>query len=117
MPVVRDPSNTPAEVLPTSEARKALPRTSRDFEEQGAKAKPVFFGAHRRPAGVMLSFARYIELLDRIDDLSSALQVRLRDRSDDGARYSVDDVLNEMGFERGELEAEIDKEDAEVSQD
>jgi antitoxin StbD len=115
MPATRDRSAAPAEVLPTSEARKALSKTSREFEEKGAKAKPVFFGAHRRPAGVMLSYERYLQLLDRIDDLAIALQVRLRDRDDDGTRLSVDEVLEDLGFEREELEAQIRAEDEEAA--
>jgi hypothetical protein len=102
----------PAKVLPTSEARKTLSRTSREFEEKGAKAKPVFFGAHRRPAGVMLSYERYLDLLDRMDDLAIALEIRIRDRDDDGERVSVDHVLDELGLDRAKLEAEIAAEDA-----
>jgi antitoxin StbD len=111
MPAVRDRSRAPAEVLPTSEARKALSRTSREFEAKGVKAKPVFFGAHRRPAGVMLSYERYLDLLDRIDDLAIALEIRIRDRDDDGERLTVDEVLDELGLERDALEAEIAAED------
>lgn len=113
MPVVR-PRSAPPEVLPTSEARKALSRTSREFEEKGVKAKPVFFGAHRRPAGVMLSYERYLQLLDRIDDLAIALQVRMRDLDDDGTRLSVDEMLDDLGFDRADLEEQIREEDEEA---
>ena len=111
MSVVRDRPDSPAEVLPTSEARRALPRTSREFALKGKKAKPVFFGAHRVAAGVMLPYEGYLELLDRIDDLSIALQVRGRDKADEGERLSVDEVLDELGLDRDTLEAAITAED------
>ncbi len=101
----------PHDVLPTSEARRTLSQTAHAFIECGAAAEPVFFGAHRRPAGVMLSYERYLELLDRLDDLAVAAQVRQRDRDDTGARETLDAVLGEHGFDRAILEAEIASED------
>jgi hypothetical protein len=111
MSFTRDRHAVAFEVLAMGEARRCLPQTSRDFEEMGADAAPVFFGAHRRPAGVMLSFARYVQLLDRVDDLAIALQVRERDEADEGKRISVDELLEDLGFDRAELEAEISAED------
>src|ERR1700675_2407034 len=101
----------PIEVLPMSQARKSLPQTSREFTERGADAEPVFFGAHRKPAGVMLSYERYIRLLDQLDDLTIALEIRKRDRGDDGTRLSLDELLGNLGLERDQLEAEIPVED------
>ena len=75
----------PIEVLPTSVARKALSKTSQEFSKRGAEAEPVFFGAHRKPTGVMLSYERYLWLLDRVDDLAIALEIRQRDASDTGS--------------------------------
>lgn len=104
----------PIEVLPTGEARKGLSQTSRDFSERGAEAEPVFFGAHRKPTGVMLSFERYIQLLDRLDDLAIALEVRKRDRVDEGKRLSLDELFEEHSFDRSAIEAAIDREDDEL---
>ena len=101
----------PIEVLPTSQARKCLPQTSRAFTEQGADAEPVFFGAHRKPAGVMLSYERYIRLLDQLDDLTIALKIERRDRADEGTRLSLDELIGNLGFDRAELEAQIAAED------
>ena len=88
-----------------------LSQTARAFAEHGAAAEPVFFGAHRRAAGVMLSYERYLELLDRIDDLAIALEVRQRDRDDAGVRITLDAVLDEHGFGRSEIEAAVAEED------
>ena len=60
MPALRD--HRPPEVLSTDEARRALPKTSQGFRKNGASAEPVFFGAHRQPAGVMLSYERYLRM-------------------------------------------------------
>lgn len=104
----------PIEVVPTGEARKKLPQTSRDFLEKGVDADPVFFGAYRKPAGVMLSFERYMQLLDHVDDLAVALEVRRRDAADTGDRVTLDAVLAEAGLDRAVLEAQIAAEDAPV---
>ena len=100
---VRDRVGTPPEVLPTSEARRTLPRTTREFKEKGVDAKPVFFGAHRELTGVMLSYQRYLRLLDSLDELMIALEVRRRDRNDDGSRLSIDDLAREHGLSRDDL--------------
>lgn len=100
MPAVRDRQRaTPADVLPTSVARRELTKTSREFVEKGVDAEPVFFGAHRKPQGVMLSYQRYLQLLDVLDDFAIALEVRRRDRSDQGTRLSLEELIREQGFE------------------
>lgn len=81
------------------EARRRLPETSRCFVEKGIDAEPVFFGAHRKPAGVMLSYERYLKMLDVLDDLVIAIEVRKRDRSDTGERLSLDDLIRGQGFD------------------
>jgi antitoxin StbD len=101
----------PHDVLPTSEARRTLSQTARAFVEGGVNAEPVFFGAHRRPSGVMLSYARYLELLDRLDDLAIAARVSQRDQDDSGGRITLDAVLDEHGLNRSDLEAEVARED------
>jgi hypothetical protein len=90
----------PVDVLPTSEARRALSQTARRFLELGAEAEPVFFGAHRKPAGVILSFERYMQLLDRLDDLAIAQLVRDRDGADTGRRITLDELMAKHGLSR-----------------
>lgn len=102
MPAVRD--RRPLEVLSTDEARRALPKTSAGFREQGASAEPVFFGRHRQPAGVMLSYERYLRMLDELDDLAVALEVQKRLQADTEERFSLDEVLAASGLSRNDLE-------------
>lgn len=68
----------------------------------------VFVGAHRRPTGVILSFERYLQLLDQIDNLVIAATIRQRERADNGNRTSLDEIIEEFGFDRAQLEAEIE---------
>jgi antitoxin StbD len=97
-----------AKVLATSEARKSLHETLRVFSECGAAAEPVFFGAHRRATGVMLSYERYVELLDRLDDLAIALEVARRDEVDDDTRFTTEEVFAEFGIDIEAIDAKLD---------
>jgi PHD/YefM family antitoxin component YafN of YafNO toxin-antitoxin module len=97
----------PAEVLPTSEARRTLSQTVRRFLERGAEAEPVFFGSHRKPAGVILSFERYMKLLDQIDDLAIAQRIRERDANDTGERIPLDQFLANQGINRTDVERRV----------
>jgi hypothetical protein len=82
-----------------TEARRTLPETVRCFAKRGADAEPIFFGAHRRPEGVMLSYARYRQMLDMLDDMAIELEVRRRDRQDDGARVTLSDLIRQQGLD------------------
>jgi antitoxin StbD len=92
-------SATPLDVLPMKEARKSLPRMSRCFREQGAAAEPVFFGSHRKLVGVMLSYERYVQMLDLLDDFAAVLEIRRRDREDTGERMTLEELIEEQGFD------------------
>jgi len=96
---LRSKTTTPPEVLPMKEARRVLPQMARCFAKDGAGADPVYFGAHRRPTGVMLSYERYLGILDLLDDLVVALEVRRRDGSDTGERLEFEDLIREQGFD------------------
>jgi antitoxin StbD len=54
----------PHEVLATREARAQLPSLLAQFRKAGADAEPVVIGARRRPEGVVLSYERYLHLLE-----------------------------------------------------
>jgi hypothetical protein len=96
MPTVR---SRDLHVLPTSEARQALTRFLKVFREEGAEAEPIFFGAHRRPEGVVLAYEAYDALLDALDDALIAQQVKERDASDTGERMSLDELIRSQGLD------------------
>jgi len=47
----------------------------------------------------MLSYERYLEMLDLLDDLTMALEIRRRDRADDGSRLSLDELIRGQGLD------------------
>jgi hypothetical protein len=106
MPLLPTRTATPPEVLPMKKARESLPRAARCFVEQGAQAEPVFFGAHRKPAGVMLSYELYMKMLNLLDDLAAAFEIRNRDRADTGERVTLAALIRDQGFDPAEFGVE-----------
>lgn len=53
--------------------------------------------------GVMLSYERYMGLLDLVDDLVAALEVRRRDASDTGERLTLEELVRDQGFDPAEF--------------
>ena len=86
------------EILPTSEARSALPRTLNRFREQGMFAEPMIFGGHRRPEGVVLPYALFEQLLPAIEDVVLAEAVRARLARNE-APVDFDALASQNGFE------------------
>lgn len=84
-------------VLPTSEARTALPEALRRFRAEGALAQPLVFGGHRRAEGVVIPFELYAELLPVIEDLEIAHLVR--ERSAAGDATPLADVAASLGLD------------------
>lgn len=89
----------PAEVLPTSEARRLLASITADFRERGTASGPVIFGSRRRPEAAIVPY-ELVELLDPIiEDLVIAARVRERLDEDDGSRFTLDEVAAESGLD------------------
>lgn len=84
-------------VLPTSEARTALPDALRRFRVQGVLAQPVVFGGHRRAEGVVIPFELYAELLPVIEDIEIAHLVR--ERTAGGESAPLADVAAAIGLD------------------
>lgn len=69
----------PAEVITVTDARSMLPQLLSGFHDSGPDAEPVYIGAHRRAAGVLISVELYEELtalrerFDRQESIASAL--------------------------------------------
>jgi len=59
----------PAEVVTVTDARSMLPRLLSRFHDSGPDAEPVFIGAHRRAAGVLISIEHYEELTEELTKL------------------------------------------------
>jgi hypothetical protein len=88
----------PTEVIPTSEARAELTSITAEFRAHGAAAGIVVFGNRRVPEAAVVPF-ELIDLLDPvIEDLVIAARVRERLDQDDGRRFTVDEVADELGL-------------------
>jgi hypothetical protein len=60
-------------VQPLSEVRKRLSETLARFSREGMRAKPVIFGAYRKPQAIVLPYEAYEAMVDRIARLEAAL--------------------------------------------
>ena len=83
-------------VLPSGDARTALPAALRRFRTEGASSEPVVFGAHRKPEAVVIPFELYEQLLPVIEDLQIAQLVR--DRSA-GESVPLADIAATVGLD------------------
>lgn len=89
--------------VPTSQARSELTSTVQRFRTEGAAAQPVVFGSHRKPEAVILPYAAYEALLEIAEELDIAERVRERDASDDGTRFTLEEVAEEIGIDLDSL--------------
>ena len=90
-------------VVPSGEARNHLAEYLRAFREEGQAAKPVVFGSHRRPEGVILSYEMYLRLMDTVDDVAIAQEVNERIAEDTGKRVELEDAMRNLGFDPKEF--------------
>jgi len=96
--------NRLGEVLPTSEARSRLTQIIAHFRREGAGAGIVVFGSRRRPEAAVVPY-ELIELLDPIvEDIVVAARTRQRLANDDGTRYTIDEVADQLGIELSNTE-------------
>ncbi|MEO5679178.1 MAG: hypothetical protein ABIS47_05855 [Acidimicrobiales bacterium] len=89
------------EILPTTEARAKLSQIASQFERQGASAEPVTFGSHRRPQGVIIPWALWLEILPAIEDRLDINEARQRLDEAGSDRLGFDDVAKALGRESG----------------
>lgn len=90
-------------VVPSAEARAKLSSYLKSFRSKESKAEPVVFGSHRKPEAVLLSYQRYRELLETLDDLAIGEEVRAALAEDSGARVELADVAAEIGIDPKDL--------------
>ncbi len=63
---------------------------------------------HGRPVAAIVSMRHLDELAELEADLRSAALVLARAATDNGRRTDLDDIIATLGFNRSELEAELD---------
>lgn len=84
-------------VLPSGDARRALPEALRRFRVEGSSAEPIVFGAHRKPEAVVIPFELYAQLLPVIEDLEIARLVH--ERATVGESVPLADVAVAVGLD------------------
>jgi antitoxin (DNA-binding transcriptional repressor) of toxin-antitoxin stability system len=68
----------------------------------------VIVQRHGRAVAAVVGMDRLTELASLEADIRSAALVFARAADDDGARTDLDDVIEALGFDRAQLEAELD---------
>lgn len=90
----------------TDATQRGVARLVADAERGAA----VIVSRRGKPAAAVVGVGRLESILQREDDLRSAALVLARAATDTGARTSLDDVISALGFDRDELEAELEAE-------
>ena len=79
-----------ADVVTTGEARDALHRIARRFDN--GDGEPVYFGSHRRAQGVIVPVDVWEKLLEQAEDELDLASARQRLAQDDGRRLTGGDL-------------------------
>lgn len=88
----------------TEASRRGVSRIVADAESGAG----VVVERRGKPAAVVVGMRRMQSILEREDDLRSAALVLSRAATDTGNRASLDDVIFALGFDRTELEEELE---------
>lgn len=91
------------EVAGTDEARRELPGLARKFGRDGMLARPLVFGANRRPQAVIVSYEQFKACMDMLEDMRIAAEIERRDAEDDGTRYTLAEVAEDIGVDVDDL--------------
>jgi len=102
---ILDPAVEPTRRVSVTEAhRLGIAGLIRDAETSG----DVVVTRHGRPVAALVSTQYLDDLRTLKDDLRDAALVVVRASTDTGVRGSLDDTITAFGFDRAELEAELD---------
>jgi prevent-host-death family protein len=94
----------PHVVSVTDAAKSGLPKLLRDAEA----GEDVVVERHGKPVAAVVSM-RHLEEIRRVEvDLRETALLLSRAATDSGRRTGLDEVLTAFGFDRAELEAELD---------
>lgn len=72
------------------------------------RGEDIVVERHGRPVAAVISVEHFDELHRLRADLTAAALVLAREFDDDGSRTALDDVIASFGFDRAELEAELE---------
>lgn len=78
--------------------------------KQAENGESTIVERHGKPVAAIIGMAELEQLNNRIDDINDLVLVTLRAATDDGKRYSLDEVARSFGFDPDELRREVDEE-------
>jgi len=81
----------------SADARRELPSALKRFREDGIKARPLIFGAHRKPEAAVIPYELYERIAGIIEDHEIAELVR--ERSAEGPAESMDELFTEFNIQ------------------
>ncbi len=84
------------------EAKSHLSNYLHDARELGADAPPRFFGAHRRPEAVVLSYEGWLELTDSAENQEIGALVASRNATRGKKSIELDQAMEKLGFDPSE---------------
>ena len=79
-----------------------------DLVRRASEGHDIVVEKHGAPVAAVIGLARFEQLEDLEADLRSAALVLSRLATDNGVRIGLDEVIDSLGFNRAELEAELD---------
>ncbi|MEI7624291.1 MAG: type II toxin-antitoxin system prevent-host-death family antitoxin [Actinomycetes bacterium] len=105
MPSPATSSSTSAESITVTEASRL---GISDLVRRASQGHDIVVEKHGTPVAAVVGVARFEELEDLEADLRSAALVLSRLATDNGVRIGLDEVIDSLGFNRADLEAELD---------
>ena len=84
------------------EAKSHLSVYLDEARKMGADAPPRRFGAHRRPEAVVLSYERWLHLLDAAENLEIAVLTANRSANRGKKSIELDQAIEILGFDPNE---------------
>ena len=79
-----------------------------DLVRRASQGHDIVVEKHGTPLAAVVGLARFAELEELEADLRSAALVLSRLATDSGVRIGLDEVIDSLGFNRADLEAELD---------
>lgn len=101
-------SNRNAALLPNlhvdsvREAKEGISEFLHDARELGAETPPKFFGAHRRPEGVFLSYEGFLDLVNKVENQEIAVLAASRSATRGKKSIELDEAMEMLGFDPNE---------------
>jgi hypothetical protein len=96
------PSFAPPKVESVREAKSHLGSYLDAARTLGVEAPPKFFGAHRRPEAVVLSYEGWLALMDAVENQEIAALVAERSATRGKKSVALDDAMEMLGFDPNE---------------